>query len=193
MKPASTMTSVEVRSMLAEQADGIKETLARIRDNPYHNMPQPLKRAEDHEFMKTVCVTDRLRTWCDGYSINGGITQAIEDVKWLLTDHLRLFKENESKERAIWYQQDKEDNGNIAISWQERAEDLQAKLRNLSELAWMIDRYLDGQIPTPESAARWQVNYNRVMEDIEVDIQSDEPYTGPYGNISFPSPTDSQP
>jgi hypothetical protein len=111
----------------------LSEIVAHIRDNPYHNLPQPLKRADDHEFMKTMQVTERLKTWCDGYAINGGVTQAIEDIKWLLADHLRLFAENRDKESDIWYQTEKSDNGNVSISWRERAEEMETRLNWLTK------------------------------------------------------------
>ncbi len=105
-----------------------------IRANPYHNMPQPLRRAEGFEPLKLVAVTERLREWAEPDGDNDQHTQVREDVKWLLASHLHYYQQYEKWERAYWWRQDTEDNGNIAVSWRERAEELETKLEAAKKL-----------------------------------------------------------
>ena len=95
--------------------------------HPYQ-APQPLKPAGTFEPTKLFNVVDRLSTWTETPSTSGSLMQVREDVAFLLASHLDYYQRYQKWEAMYWYQQDKEDNGNIAISWRERAEEMEAKL-----------------------------------------------------------------
>jgi len=86
---------------------------------------------KDNEFepLKLLAVTERLRKWTDGYAIDGGTTQAIEDVKWLLDSHIRYYHENERLYHVSLYDQE------FDISWRDRAEELERDARRYRWIA----------------------------------------------------------
>lgn len=72
----------------------------------------------------------RLREWCalDPHAATYGIAQVQADALHVLNRHDLLHRIGEEREKHIWYQQGTEGNGNVDISWQERAEDMERKL-----------------------------------------------------------------
>lgn len=113
--------------------------VAYIRDNPYHNMPQPLKRADGFEPLKLLAVTERLRIWAEPDGDNDQHTQVREDIKWLLADHLRLYQEARSNEALIWYCPHGKEGP--YDTWRDHAKRLETKLEAVKSVMWMAERF----------------------------------------------------
>ena len=80
----------------------------------------------------------RLREWAEAkVTLLSDLPQVRADALHVLDRHDLLHRIGEEREKYIWYQTGSEGNGNIDISWQERAEQMEARLM------WLTRR-LDG-------------------------------------------------
>jgi hypothetical protein len=72
----------------------------------------------------------RLREWATTFPYATGDLQQVQaDALHVLNRHDLLHRMADEREKHIWYQQGTEGNGNVDISWQERAEQMEARLR----------------------------------------------------------------
>ena len=134
--------------------------------HPYQ-APQPLKPAGTFEPTKLFNVVDRLSTWTETPITSGSLMQVREDVAFLLASHLDYYQRYQKWEAMYWYQQDKEDNGNIAISWRERAEEMERKLKAAKSVLWMARQYVDQLAPGSEATDQAAYRMAAVEEILE--------------------------
>ncbi len=110
-----------------------------IRANPYHNMPQPLRRADGFEPLKLFALTERLRAWASVDVESGPLCQVIQDVRWLLDWDVKQYHEIERLHRASLYEKEHDHE----VTWRERAEELEAKLKAAQSVMWMAEAYAE--------------------------------------------------
>ncbi len=89
---------------------------------------------------------ERIRAWTMPEN-RGKLTYDLDqiqiDARHVLDRHDLLHQIGERREKAIWYQNGSEGNGNIDISWQERAEEMERKLIAAKSVLWMARRYAE--------------------------------------------------
>lgn len=94
-----------------------------------------MKRHDEFEPMKLFAVIERLRGWADTMAcVTSDLWQHKEDIKFLLASHLDYYQRYERWESMYWYRQDGWNHGGHAISWRERAEEMEAKLKKVESL-----------------------------------------------------------
>ena len=77
----------------------------------------------------------RLREWCrSDEPREANLTQVQADALHVLDRHDLLHRIGDEREKHIWYQQGTEGNGNVDISWRERAEEMETRLAKLKTL-----------------------------------------------------------
>ncbi len=93
-----------------------------------------MKRHDEFEPMKLIAVTERLRAWAS-VSEQASLDQVQEDIKFILDSHLDYYKRYEKWGKAYWYQIESEGNGNVSISWRERAEEMEKAAKTVLRIA----------------------------------------------------------
>src|SRR5665213_1770005 len=84
----------------------------------------------------------RLREWASNpFPFLLDIPQVQADALHVLDRHDLLHRMAEERKKHIWYRVGTEGNGNVAISWQERAEEMERKLEAAKSVLWMAERY----------------------------------------------------